>query len=374
MAETSRSRVTITLGRSGQVVKRAGPVVDSGFSEYHPGPGSKRSVRDRLGSDGDGIQLGNKRQRGDSNKLSMNGARGVDDARLGKDDLRFKLMRKNVLRQGKSDVHRNGVDLRDTLSRAVRPSTAGLSTRQRMPEPTDSRHLVTERKDASILGRIPSTRSADALPQMVSLRNSYSPWNLDQLRQRSPDRVLRTSRNLLPQRNEEEITKRPLIRAYDDTRTVSYMSREILEAGRPLGTSPYMTRPAVAAASAKSLVPPPAPPPPPGGIVHKSSYMYLQWKICKKPVPAGWNQVWIIRGQKYLVIAQQIIGNEHLTVDGLLHSLGLEKYAISFKAEEVDMTALRQMGDNDLKDLGIPMGPRKKILLSLLSRTKRQLG
>lgn len=340
MAETSRSRVTITLGRSGQVVKRAGPVVDSGFSEYHPGLGSKRSVRDRLGSDGDGIQLGNKRQRGDSNKLSMNGAHGVDDARLGKDDLRFKLMRKNVLRQGKSDVHRNGMDLRDTLSRAVRPSTAGLSTRQRMPEPTDSRHLVSERKDASILGRIPSTRSADALPQMVSLRNSYSPWNLDQLRQRSPDRVLRTSRNLLPQRNEEEITKRPLIRAYDDTRTVSYMSRDILEAGRPLGTSPYMTRPAVAAASAKSLVPPPAPPPPPGGIVHKSSYM----------------------------------GNEHLTVDGLLHSLGLEKYAISFKAEEVDMTALRQMGDNDLKDLGIPMGPRKKILLALLSRTKRQLG
>ncbi|CAL5349984.1 unnamed protein product [Camellia sinensis] len=346
MAETSRSRVTITLGRSGQVVKRAGPVVDSGFSEYHPGLGSKRSVRDRLGSDGDGIQLGNKRQRGDSNKLSVNGAHGVDDARLGKDDLRFKLMRKNVLRQGKSDVHRNGVDLRDTLSRAVRPSTAGLSTRQRMPEPTDSRHLVSERKDASILGRIPSTRSADALPQMVSLRNSYSPWNLDQLRQRSPDRVLRTSRNLLPQRNEEEITKRPLIRAYDDTRTVSYMSREILEAGRPLGTSPYMTRPAVAAASAKSLVPPPAPPPPPGGIVHKSSYM------------AG------IRN----------MGNEHLTVDGLLHSLGLEKYAISFKAEEVDMTALRQMGDNDLKDLGIPMGPRKKILLALLSRTKRQLG
>ncbi|KAK1316377.1 hypothetical protein QJS10_CPA05g01892 [Acorus calamus] len=45
-----------------------------------------------------------------------------------------------------------------------------------------------------------------------------------------------------------------------------------------------------------------------------------------------------------------------LTVPGLLNSLGLGKYSIIFQAEEVDMTALKQMGDNDLKDLGIPMG------------------
>lgn len=58
-----------------------------------------------------------------------------------------------------------------------------------------------------------------------------------------------------------------------------------------------------------------------------------------------------------------------LTVDGLLHSLGLEKYLITFQAEEVDMTALMHMNDEDLKALGIPMGPRKKILLALDSRT-----
>ncbi|KAK9140920.1 hypothetical protein Scep_010601 [Stephania cephalantha] len=56
------------------------------------------------------------------------------------------------------------------------------------------------------------------------------------------------------------------------------------------------------------------------------------------------------------------------TVDGLLRSLGLEKYSITFQAEEVDMTALMHMNDEDLKALGIPMGPRKKILLSLDSR------
>lgn len=63
---------------------------------------------------------------------------------------------------------------------------------------------------------------------------------------------------------------------------------------------------------------------------------------------------------------------ESVTVDGLLQSLGLGKYNIHFRAEEVDMTALKQMGDKDLKEMGIPMGPRKKILLALLPHSRRQ--
>ncbi|KAJ8510586.1 hypothetical protein OPV22_001020 [Ensete ventricosum] len=51
-----------------------------------------------------------------------------------------------------------------------------------------------------------------------------------------------------------------------------------------------------------------------------------------------------------------------MSVDSLLQSLGLEKYLITFKAEEVDMTALIHMTDEDLKAIGLPMGPRKKIL------------
>ncbi|XAR58735.1 hypothetical protein NMG60_11014241 [Bertholletia excelsa] len=53
------------------------------------------------------------------------------------------------------------------------------------------------------------------------------------------------------------------------------------------------------------------------------------------------------------------------SVDNFLQSLGLEKYSISFRVEEVDMATLVHMSDNDLKALGIPMGPRKKILLAL---------
>lgn len=56
------------------------------------------------------------------------------------------------------------------------------------------------------------------------------------------------------------------------------------------------------------------------------------------------------------------------TVDTFLQALGLEKYSITFQAEEVDMTALLHMTDEDLKAMGIPMGPRKKILLALESK------
>ncbi|XP_055832029.1 uncharacterized protein LOC129900959 [Solanum dulcamara] len=56
------------------------------------------------------------------------------------------------------------------------------------------------------------------------------------------------------------------------------------------------------------------------------------------------------------------------SVDRFLQSLGLEKYAITFQAEEVDMAALVHMTDEDLKAMGIPMGPRKKILLALESK------
>ncbi|TQD76211.1 hypothetical protein C1H46_038238 [Malus baccata] len=43
------------------------------------------------------------------------------------------------------------------------------------------------------------------------------------------------------------------------------------------------------------------------------------------------------------------------SVDEFLTSLDLEKYSITFQAEEVDMTALVHMTDEDLKALGIPM-------------------
>ncbi|KAJ9543428.1 hypothetical protein OSB04_023135 [Centaurea solstitialis] len=50
------------------------------------------------------------------------------------------------------------------------------------------------------------------------------------------------------------------------------------------------------------------------------------------------------------------------TVDTFLQALGLEKYSITFQAEEVDMTALLHMTDEDLKAIGIPMVTPNSIL------------
>ncbi|KMZ68154.1 hypothetical protein ZOSMA_249G00150 [Zostera marina] len=65
---------------------------------------------------------------------------------------------------------------------------------------------------------------------------------------------------------------------------------------------------------------------------------------------------------------KNILKKNESSVDNLLISLGLEKYSITFKAEEVDMDVMLHMNDCDLKVLGIPMGPRKKILLYLAKK------
>ncbi|XVE92506.1 hypothetical protein REPUB_Repub01dG0103300 [Reevesia pubescens] len=261
-------------------------------------------------------------------------------------------MQKNVLRRAQSDDNQKGMDLREKLSRMGQPPVNGYMTHQRMPDSRERmpdprermpepREQMPESRETSILGRIPSSRSVDDLPRVTTSRSSYSPWTLDHLRQRSPDRVMGASRGLSPPRNVEELQRRPVNRTYDDVRTVPYMGKDVLDAPRPVSTASFVTKSTLPTTSAKPMPPGPPIPSPlhhPTNIVQKSSYS----------------------------------GDEQQTVEGLLHSLGLGKYAILFKAEEVDMTALKQMGENDLKELGIPMGPRKKILLALLARSKRQ--
>ncbi|KAJ4828040.1 hypothetical protein Tsubulata_050176, partial [Turnera subulata] len=255
MAETSKARVTITLGRSGQVVKRAATVSDD-YSNSVPSVGSKRSVRDRLGSNFDSSSVrgalgssSNKRQRGESSLTSLV-TNGAGDVRVGKDDLRYKLMQKNVFRRAQSDDDHNKMDLREKLSRTVQPSGPPLGSfdaPQRMPEPRNS----------SLLGQIPSRRSADDLHQMDARRNSYSPWTLDHIRRRSPDRldhirrrspdrldhVRRRSpdrvlgRGLSPPRNVNSLQRRPLNRTMDDVRPVSFMHKDVLDTTRSVASS-----------------------------------------------------------------------------------------------------------------------------------------
>ncbi|KAK9060271.1 hypothetical protein SSX86_020975 [Deinandra increscens subsp. villosa] len=463
MAETSRrSQVTITLGRSGQVVKGAGAVFDG--SESVPAVGSKRSVRDRLGDGGvDKLQFDSKRLRGDSGRWNLKTSNFLDDLHLSKDDLRFQIMNRT-----KSNSKQDMVDLRDILSRPARPSATNPVTpyslhetihgrqrvpeakdsprhvpervcerqsmpdprddrprgpvsrddrsyasvsmddrprgpvsrddrphgsvfrddrprgpvsrddrsrrsvsrddrpygsvsrddrprgpvsrddrprglvsrddRHRRPEPMDGRQCMPEPHDVRnwgpklddvkprMTGQYTSLGTSEGPPRMGFSGNSYSPWTLDHIRRKSPDRGLNTSRGLSPQRR----------RAYEDSRPVAYGSRNDSENSRPVAPSSFLTKQPLPVRPTKSVRPMPlgAPTPPPGGNMQRSQY----------PV-------------------------ENLTVEGFLRSLGLEKYLILLKVEEVDMAALSQMGDQDLKELGIPMGPRKKILLA---RTRRQ--
>ena len=91
----SKPQVTITLGRSGQVVRRGGAGADDGRTDTRQLSGGKRSsIRDRLGSNAASSSLSSsKRQRGDGSGWSP-GNNGVDGARVGRNDLRLKLMRK----------------------------------------------------------------------------------------------------------------------------------------------------------------------------------------------------------------------------------------------------------------------------------------
>ncbi|XP_061355500.1 uncharacterized protein LOC133300027 isoform X2 [Gastrolobium bilobum] len=334
MSNTSRGRVTITLGRSGQVVKRDISAADVSFSSSVHSAGTKRSIRDRIGNNADSSMWhGNglsssKRQRGD-----MSVQNGLDDGRIGKDDLRLKLMQKSAFRRAESNGNKRQMDLREKLSKAVHPPTNSVNSKQHVPEP----------RETSLLRQIPSARSSDELMRVESMRSSYSPWTLDHIRRRSPDGFPSTSQVISPSRNVEDLRRRPLNRTFDGVRSVSYVTRDVLEASRPptTATASFMSRPTISTLPPVTAKPHLGQLPPSSSVAQRASY----------------------------------VGDEqqsHQTVDDLLSALGLGKYAILFKAEEVDMTALKQMGENDLKELGIPMGPRKKILLALLPRTKRQ--
>ncbi|KAK8265236.1 hypothetical protein V6Z11_D12G165200 [Gossypium hirsutum] len=276
MAEASRGRVTITLGRTGQVVKRAGPASGVDLSDSHPVSGSKRSVRDRLGGNADssslhGSQLNNKRQRRDGYTTSLND-NGLNAVHIGKDDLRFKLMQKNVFRRAQSDENRKDMDLREKLSRMGQPYETHQTSesRERIPEP---REQVLESRETSILGRIPSSRSVDDLPRVTTSRSSYSPWTLDHLRQRFPDRVMGSSRGLSPPRNAEEFQRRQVNRTYDDVRPVSYMGKDVIDAPG-VSTTSFVTKSRLPTTSAKPMPPGPQIPSPipPSSIVQKNSY------------------------------------------------------------------------------------------------------
>ena len=48
-----------------------------------------------------------------------------------------------------------------------------------------------------------------------------------------------------------------------------------------------------------------------------------------------------------------------------LQKLGLGQYAQCFAENEIDVSVLRHLTDQDLKDVGVPLGHRRKILAAI---------
>ena len=48
-----------------------------------------------------------------------------------------------------------------------------------------------------------------------------------------------------------------------------------------------------------------------------------------------------------------------------LEKLGMPKYAICFAENKIDVSVLRHLTDQDLKDIGVPLGHRRKMLAAI---------
>ena len=54
-----------------------------------------------------------------------------------------------------------------------------------------------------------------------------------------------------------------------------------------------------------------------------------------------------------------------MDVGGWLRSLGLGQYEALFRASEIDVDVLPELTDVDLKELGVPLGHRKRLLRAI---------
>ncbi|KAJ4730603.1 Sterile alpha motif (SAM) domain-containing protein [Rhynchospora pubera] len=320
------SKVTITLGRRGQVVKSA----DMKISGQKRPISTPMTMRDRLGPNPSlQTQTNNKRHRPESNAPSHAG--GLFDQHIGEADLRLRLIQKGIT---KKPVTFNGeVDLREKLLRKL-PKKAASSclpnhTMEIERERQRQREIIKQRERETDLParRVATTRPADnSLPCPSWLYDTR-----DELHA-----IHRGGRSLTPPRPP------PLKRPYVD---LGPAATAAVCSSRPCSSGCGLKR-------GSDLV---------GGSRVASDYAtngVAGMEMRKTILPPS--------------LPQKQQPELPATVDELLTSLELDKYKITFKAEEVDIGALKQMGDSDLKELGIPMGPRKKILLAVRSSSKQR--
>lgn len=311
----SRPQVTITLGRSGQkVVKQSSASQGISF-------GQQTLSRGKRSTDADDPSLSlRKRVRGDKDAAGSGYGRG-NDARVGQNDLRLKLMHRRRQREILRQIEERRKDRHNRMTGSVQEQRKRMARIVQFAEQSH-RRLVTSSQPSS---------GASELLHVEAIRSSYASQTAGGVRPRSPNRLVKDSREVASSRNITAAQHVPSVRPAEASRMVRMMGNDLVNPSQLKVLTPVTMRSAPTARNPLSGLPSAN-----GGML-------------QNPYP----------------------DQPPVTVTSLLNSLGLGKYAIHFQAEEVDMAALKQMGDRDLKDLGIPMGPRKKILLAMVSRTRR---
>lgn len=181
----------------------------------------------------------------------------LKDHEVGKDDLRWKLIRKSLSRrkhlvaEGQHDV-----DLRDKLSRNVHTSSRSNAKQQ------------PKKSSVSSLGRrIPSARSADNLLEFDSHRETCS-VALDQPRHSSPDWLMCIPRHISPSRRYRELKHVSGIRSLDASMP-SYLTNDAVG-----NTSRALTMAKTISVDAGKLLVRASPP---GAIVQRNIYSVNLW-------------------------------------------------------------------------------------------------
>jgi SAM domain (Sterile alpha motif) len=66
---------------------------------------------------------------------------------------------------------------------------------------------------------------------------------------------------------------------------------------------------------------------------------------------------------RYAMLLAELRGKQVATISEWLASLGMSEYAQRFAENRIDdVSILRDLTDQDLKDIGVPLGHRRKML------------
>lgn len=146
--------------------------------------------------------------------------------RVGQNDLRLKLIRKNQSKKIGNGEEHSKMDLHHQLSKNYLPSTSGAIIRRRH-----------EFKGSNLVRQMHSRESADDLYLVHSQRKSTVPY-VDRVRVRSPDGIMKSSMGLSPPRYNDEFRRTSSMREADRSRDEWFFRNSVADTYRSVDSAP----------------------------------------------------------------------------------------------------------------------------------------